>query len=134
MTGFKENVIEWITGQERATLSLSQRRTITRVKKLAEQYPDKIQIVAENRDGSICAHMPMAYIRFAKPVELTEEEKARRTALLADGRAKIEQNSSATTGDEDLYLEDELDEKMPERAHPEDAGAEALQRTRERMR
>ncbi len=92
MADFQENVIEWITGQNRATLSLSQRRTITRVKKLAEQYPDEVQIVAENRDGSVCVHMPVSYIRFNRPVELSEEEKVRRAQVFRAATAKNEQN------------------------------------------
>lgn len=90
MADFQENMIEWLTGQNRATLSLSQRRTITRVKKLAEQYPDEVQIVATNQDGSVCVHMPVNYIRFNRPVELSEGEKARRAQLLRDGRTQNE--------------------------------------------
>lgn len=100
MADFQENMIEWITGQNRATLSLSQRRTITRVKKLAEQYPDEVQIVAENQDGSVCVHMPVNYIRFNRPVELSEEEKARRAQLLRDGR----------TQNDEIHEEDAEDE------------------------
>lgn len=36
-----ENAIEWLKDEKRATLSLSQRRTISRVKQLAEQYPEE---------------------------------------------------------------------------------------------
>ena len=102
MSDFKENVIEWITGEERATLSLSQRRTITRVKKLAEQYPDEVQIVAENQDGSVCVHMPVDYILIRKPrvTELSDEEKSRRRDLLR----KISVNREDNGEDEELTV------------------------------
>ena len=58
-----ENVIEWIKDDRRATLSLSQRRTISRVRQLAAQYPDQCRIVAENKDGSIYAHIPVSWVR-----------------------------------------------------------------------
>ncbi len=37
-----ENVIEWIRDQDRATLTLSQRRTITRVKKACREAPGRM--------------------------------------------------------------------------------------------
>lgn len=72
---YAENVIEWVKDEKRATLSLSQRRTITKVKHLAAQYPDQCQIVVENKDGSICAHIPVSWIKFYPPKELTEEQR-----------------------------------------------------------
>lgn len=78
-TGFSENVIEWVKNQEKATLTLSQRRTISRVKKLAEKYPEECQIVAENKDGSVYAHIPVSWIKISPPKKVSEEqvEKAR---------------------------------------------------------
>lgn len=78
ITGYTENCIEWVKDQQQATLSLSQRRTITRVKKLAEKYPEQCQIVAENRDGSICAHVPVSWIKINPPMKLTEEQRMKR--------------------------------------------------------
>lgn len=67
-----ENVIEWIRDEKRATLSLSQRRTISRVKQLAEQYPEECQIVAENKDGSVCAHVPVSWVKISPPKKVSE--------------------------------------------------------------
>lgn len=70
-----ENVIEWIRDEKRATLSLSQRRTISRVKKLAEQYPDQCEIVAENEDGSICAHIPVSWVKISPPKKVSDKQR-----------------------------------------------------------
>lgn len=59
MADIKENVIEWITGDDRVTVSLTQKRFINRVKRLAEKHGEAVEIVAENADGSICAHLPL---------------------------------------------------------------------------
>lgn len=83
-----ENVIEWLKDEKRATLSLSQRRTISRVKQLAEQYPEECQIVAENRDGSVCAHVPVSWIRINPGIELTEEQREKRAETMRENRAK----------------------------------------------
>jgi U3 small nucleolar ribonucleoprotein component len=70
-----ENVIEWLKGQNRVTVTLSQGRYISKVKKLAEKYPDEVEVVAENKDGSIVAHVPLRYIKISRPKEMTEEQK-----------------------------------------------------------
>lgn len=81
-----ENVIEWIDGQKTATVTLSSRRQITKVKKLAEKHPDLVQIDWENKDGSIVAHMPVSAIIFRIDT-ITEEERERRREI---GRKNIE--------------------------------------------
>ncbi len=59
MAEIKENVIEWITGDKTVTVALTQKRYINRVKMLAEKHPNLVEIVAENADGSLCAHLPL---------------------------------------------------------------------------
>ena len=54
-----ENAIEWLTGQDTITVSLTQKRFVNRVRKLAKKYPKTVEIVAENEDGSIMAHLPI---------------------------------------------------------------------------
>ena len=53
-----ENAIEWITGKNQITLTLSQQRFINKVLKMQEQYPDDIEVV-RNKDGTIYATMPL---------------------------------------------------------------------------
>lgn len=73
----QENVIEWLRNSETATVTFTQGRYITKIKKLAEKYPDKVQITAENKDGSIVAHIPVKAIKIniIEGRELTEDEK-----------------------------------------------------------
>lgn len=70
-----ENVIEWQRDAQTATLSISQRRTISRIKKLAEKHPEKCRIIAENTDGSICAHIPVSWLKIYPERDLTDEQK-----------------------------------------------------------
>lgn len=83
--GCTENVVEWLKNEKQATLTLSQRRTISRVKKLAETHPKECQIMAENKDGSIYAHIPVSWIKIGPPREMTEKqlEQARKNILKA---------------------------------------------------
>lgn len=84
----QENAIEWIKNSEVATVTFSQGRYISKIKKLAEKYPDKVQIKHENKDGSIVAHIPVKAIKIniIEKRELTEEEKERNKENLAKAR------------------------------------------------
>lgn len=61
---FNENVVEWITNDKTITVTLSQRKFITKIKKLAEKHPEDVQIIHENPDGSIVAHLPLKALKF----------------------------------------------------------------------
>ena len=71
-----ENVIDWIRDSKYATVTFSQGRYITKIKKLAEKYPEECEIVAENPDGSIMAHIPVKWILISnRSRDLSEEER-----------------------------------------------------------
>lgn len=75
----KENVIEWIENEQVATVTLSQKRHITKIRKLAAERPEDVQIKAENIDGSICAHIPVSYVKFNPPMNIDEETRKKRS-------------------------------------------------------
>lgn len=83
-----ENVIEWIKDEKQATLTLSQRRTINKVKKLAEVHPEECQIVAENKDGSICAHVPVSWVKISPPRGVSEERRELSRKIMQDYHLK----------------------------------------------
>nr|WP_295278305.1 hypothetical protein [uncultured Blautia sp.] len=77
--GTAENCIEFLKDQKRTTVTFSQGRYITRIKKLAEKYPEECEIVAINKipgEGEvICAHVPTAWIKIQPGMDLTEEQR-----------------------------------------------------------
>ena len=75
MYGCIENVIEFIKDEARATVTFSQGRYKNRVKQLAKIHPEECEIVAENKDGSICTHIPVKWIRINPGSEISEEHK-----------------------------------------------------------
>lgn len=80
------------TDRERGYFSSDERRFITKVRRLKEQYPEEVRIIAEpeENDGCIYAEMPSAWftIRVPKKVVLTDEQKQ----VLAD-RLKASRNT-----------------------------------------
>ena len=81
----RENVIEWLNGQQTVTVTFSQPRFINKVKKLAEVHSE-VKIVAENSDGSICAHVPLKFIKLSAPRQMTEEQREQARERLKNAR------------------------------------------------
>lgn len=62
MAEFQENVIEWLTGQDTATVTFSQKKYINRIVRMAEKHGSCVEILAKNEDGSITARIPLSAI------------------------------------------------------------------------
>lgn len=52
MNGCNENAIEFMTNGTKATLTFSQGRYKSVIRKLAEKHPEECQIIADNEDGT----------------------------------------------------------------------------------
>ena len=59
MAELRENHIEWYSGADTMTLSLTQAKYINRVRGMVEKYPEIGSILAENPDGSVLAHISL---------------------------------------------------------------------------
>ena len=71
----RENVIGWYKDSEIATVTFSQGRYISMVKKLAEKYPDDVKIL-ENTDGTILAYVPVKAIHIGiRNIKMSDEQK-----------------------------------------------------------
>ena len=70
-----ENVIEFISGEKTATLTIHQGKYKTRIKKLAEEHPDEVKILSENSEGSILAKIPLSYIKISPPRKVSDKQK-----------------------------------------------------------
>lgn len=92
MSRSNENVIEWLTGQEKVSLTLGQEKHVKRVRRFAERFPDQVDIV-ENEDGSIFAHVPLSWIKITPPQkrEYTEEEREKIAIRLAHARKQLKE-------------------------------------------
>lgn len=91
-----ENVIEFLKNSRTATVTFTNRKHISRIKKLYEERGNEFKYYHENEDGSVCAKLPLKWIKVnagsvpgtrAKR-EMTEEQKQALRERLAKGRAK----------------------------------------------
>lgn len=75
ITAFNDNTIEFLKDHERATVSFSQGRYKSRIRKLAKERPGECQIVSENKDGSLCAHIPTSWVKISPPAARTQAQR-----------------------------------------------------------
>ena len=81
-----ENVIEFLRDSKTATVTFCQGRYVSKIKKLAEEYPEDVQITYENPDGSIVAHVPTKWVKVSAPRKMTEEQREMFAERLAQYR------------------------------------------------
>ena len=95
-----ENMIEFISGTRTATVTFTNQKHINRIKKLYEERKDDFKYFKENKDGSICAKLPLKWIKInpgSKPdpnkpkKQMSEEQKLK---LLAGLQKYREQNKN----------------------------------------
>lgn len=77
MADMNENVIEWLDGEDVIAVTLHQKRFVNQVRNLAKQDKN-VEILAENSDGSIFAHLPISCLKLRRnrTVNQTAEEKS----------------------------------------------------------
>lgn len=75
-----ENVIEFLRDSKTASVTFSQRKYISKIKTLAEKFPEECQILVENPDGSIFAHIPTKWIKISRIVQNLSDEQRKATA------------------------------------------------------
>lgn len=77
MSEFNENVIEWLTGEDTISVTVSQKKWVNKIKRFAET-DENVEIFGENSDGSIFAHLPLNYLKLSpkRRDNITAERKA----------------------------------------------------------
>lgn len=82
-----ENVFEFLTGSQRVSFTLTQRRYISKIKKLAEKHPDECDYV-ENKDGSVFGHVPVKWLKVSPPRKMSDEQKEKARERMLEFRRK----------------------------------------------
>lgn len=88
MNDIKETVIEHIYGDNWWGVSTSEWTWRNKILKLKDPFPDSVQIVADNEDGSLYAKIPFKWVKISKPrqVQMTDEQKAASAERLRKAR------------------------------------------------
>lgn len=83
----QENVIEWLTGDNRVGMTLSQTKWINRISKLKASHPEEVGLV-ENEDGSVFASVPLPWIKVSAPRQLSQEQREKLSSRMRNLKRK----------------------------------------------
>lgn len=73
----QETAIEYVKGDKHATFYSGESKYISMIHRLAEEYPEQVEIKSED-EGGVLAHIPVSWFRAPKPPikrQFTEEQK-----------------------------------------------------------
>ena len=91
-----ENMIEFISGTRTATVTFTNKKHINRIKKLYEEIKDDFKYFVENSDGSVCAKIPLKWIKINPGSKtgsvMTEEQKEAARIRLQKARENKKQS------------------------------------------
>ena len=91
-----ENMIEFISGTRTATVTFTNQKHINRIKKLYEERKDDFKYLVENHDGSVCAKLPLKWIKINPGSKtgrvMTEEQKEAARIRLQKARENKNKN------------------------------------------
>ena len=84
MAELLETSYDHIKGTATFTITAAETWSIAMVRRLKRQHPQDVEILAENTDGSLLAHMPVEWMRIIpkRSIILSEAERTRRALQL----------------------------------------------------
>lgn len=88
-----ENVIEWVNGDSRVGMTLSQTKYINRLRKLHEEHPAEVGFFP-NEDGSAFASVPLSYLKISPPRKVSDAQRQALSSRAQEMRAARSSNSN----------------------------------------
>lgn len=71
-----EFAIEWIKGNDYAGVTVPSGTALkSKLMRYAQERPDEVKLMAENKDGSAVFHVPVSYIKVSPPRKVSEEQR-----------------------------------------------------------
>jgi hypothetical protein len=87
-----ENMIEFLTNDKKCTVTFTNRKHINRIKKIHEERRDDFSYFFENEDGSVCAKIPLKWIKInpgsKETRTMTDEQREAARKRLSDARMR----------------------------------------------
>lgn len=92
----KENMIEFLSGTKTTTVTFTNQKHINRINNLYKERKDDFKYYVENPDGSICAQIPLKWIKINPGSKekrvMTDEQKKAASERLAKARENMKKN------------------------------------------
>ena len=71
-----EFCIEWIKGNDYAGVTVPSGTALkSKLMRYAQERPDEVKLMVENKDGSAFFHIPINYVKVSPPRKVSEEQR-----------------------------------------------------------
>ena len=71
-----EFAIEWIKGRDYAGVTVPSGTALkSKLMRYAQERPDEVKLMAENKDGSAFFHIPISYVKVSPPRKVSEAQR-----------------------------------------------------------
>ena len=71
-----EFAIEWTKGRNYAGVTVPSGTALkSKLMRYAQERPDEVKLMTENKDGSAFFHIPISYVKVSPPRKVSEEQK-----------------------------------------------------------
>lgn len=71
-----EFCIEWIKGNDYAGITVPSGTALkSKLMRYAQERPDEVKLMVENKDGSAFFHIPINYVKVSPPRKVSEEQR-----------------------------------------------------------
>lgn len=71
-----EFCIEWIKGRDYAGVTVPSGTALkSKLMRYAQERPDEVKLMAENKDGSAFFHIPISYVKVSPPRKVSEAQR-----------------------------------------------------------
>lgn len=77
----KETSFNYVDVDDIASFTTYEKRWISKIKRWKEEYPNKVRIVAENEDGTMCVHLPKQWFKVSPPKKVSDTQRERMREL-----------------------------------------------------
>lgn len=100
MEEVRETVYEHISGGNTFTITAAERWSVTMLRRLKEKYPEQVEVLYENKDGSILAHVPFDWMRIVPKKQDTRSPEERIAAAKRMNAARAKKLSAVAKENE----------------------------------
>lgn len=71
-----EFCIEWLKGDEYAGVTVPSGTALkSKLMRYAQERPEDVKLMAENKDGSAFFHIPINYVKLSPPRKVSDEQR-----------------------------------------------------------
>ena len=120
MKELKETTWNYVQGEPTGTFYSAEKKWINRMHKLKRLHPDEVDIVVENKDGSVVVHLPPYVAKFSFPKVVSEKNRQAARERMKNIQAKKNQKNGIEDVEDDEDLDDTENEEDEDENTDED--------------